>query len=98
MTKIAFPYSNISPVEIPDENLLGIFAPSTIPAPNNEQDLIEEAFRDPIGSDPLHKKVRGSRKALIVIDDYTRSTPVRSIFPRLIEEFDEGGAGTHVQE
>ena len=91
MTKIAFPYPNISPVEIPDDNLLGIFAPSVIPALNNEQDLIEDAFRDPVASDPLHKKVRGSRNALIVIDDYTRSTPVRSIFPRLIEELDAGG-------
>lgn len=78
-------------MEIPDDNLLGIFAPSIIPAPNNKQDLIEDAFRDPVGSDPLHKKVHGSRNTPIVIDDYTRSTPVRSIFPRLIGELDAGG-------
>ena len=86
-----FPIPISAPWKFRTSNLLGIFAPSTIPAPNSEQELIEDAFRDPIGSDPLHKKVRGCRKALIVIDDYTRSTPVRSIFPRLIEELDAGG-------
>jgi len=91
LTRISFPYSDISPLEIPETNLLGVFAPSTVPAPKSEHDLIEDAFLDPIGSDPLRKKVRGSRKVLIAIDDHTRSTPVQSIFPRMIEELDAGG-------
>ncbi len=91
MTTIAFPYSDIGSLEIPDQNLLGIFAPSTVSDTKSEQDLIEDAFLHPIGSDPLHKMVRGCRKALIIIDDYTRSTPVRSILPRLIHELETGG-------
>ena len=91
MTTIAFPYLSIGRLEIPESNLLGIFAPSTVPPAKSEQELIEDAFLRPVGSDPLHKSVSGCRKALIVIDDYTRSTPVRSIFPRLIDELDAGG-------
>jgi lactate racemase len=86
-----FPYSDISSLEIPEDNLLGIFAPSTAPPPKSEQELIEDAFLRPIDTDPLRKLALGCRKALIVIDDHTRSTPVRSIFPRLIDELDAGG-------
>jgi len=57
----------------------------------SEEELIEGAFLNPIDSDPLHKRVRGCKKVLVVVDDHTRSTPVRRILPRLIKELDEGG-------
>lgn len=91
MTKIAFPYPDISSLEIPEDNLLGVFAPSTVSVPKSERELIDDAFLRPIDSDLLHKCVRGGRKTLIVIDDYTRSTPVRTILPRLIDELNAGG-------
>lgn len=91
MTRITFPYPDIGPLDVADRNLLGIFSPSTMPAGKSEEELIEDAFLHPIDSDALNKRVHGCRKMLIVVDDYTRSTPVKRILPRLIAELEEGG-------
>jgi len=91
LTRITFPYADIKPLDVADHNLLGIFSPSTIPAGKSEEELIEEAFLHPVDSEPLTKRVKGCRKALIVVDDHTRSTPVGKILPRLMQELEAGG-------
>ena len=35
--------------------------------------------------------LKGRKKVLIVVDDYTRTTPVQKILPRLISELEEAG-------
>ena len=92
MTRISFPYADIKPLDVPERNLLGIFSPSTVSSSKGKEELIEDAFLHPIDSDPLHKRVRGCGKVLVLVDDHTRrSTPVRKIFPRLIRELEAGG-------
>jgi nickel-dependent lactate racemase len=95
MAQIDFPYTGIKPLDMPDENLLGIFSPANIQAGHNEEKLIDDAFLDPIGSTPLLTAVRGSKEILIVVDDFTRATPVSKILPRLIKELKEGGVNTN---
>ena len=89
--RISFPYPDISPLDIPDQNLLGIFSPSTVKAERGEKEIISEAFSHPIGSDRLSKLLKGCKKVLIVVDDYSRNTPVQKILPRLISELEEAG-------
>lgn len=91
MTRIAFPYDDIQSLDVAADTLLGVFSPSTVATTKSEEDLIEDAFLTPVGSDPLHKTVRGCGKVLILVDDHTRSTPVRKIIPRLMEELTSGG-------
>lgn len=91
MTRISFPYIDIKPLEVAERNLLGVFSPSTIPDGKDEEELIEDAFLHPIDSDPLHRRVRKGGKVLVLVDDHTRSTPVRKILPRLIRELEAGG-------
>ncbi|MEW6530786.1 MAG: nickel-dependent lactate racemase [Thermodesulfobacteriota bacterium] len=91
MTQITFPYADFKPLEVPQGNLLGVFAPSVVPTEKTEEELIEYAFLHPADSEPLSKRVRGCSKVLVVVDDHTRSTPVRKIFPRLMEELGAGG-------
>jgi len=89
--RISFPYPDIPPLDIPDQNLLGVFSPSTVKAERDEEEIISEAFSHPIESAPLSQIVKGAGEVLILVDDHTRTTPVQKIFPRLIKELEEAG-------
>ena len=89
--KIDFPYPEINPIEVPEQNLLGIFSPSTVQTEKREDQIIEEAFLQPIGSELLSERLKGCRDVLIVVDDYTRTTPVQKILPRLMKELETAG-------
>lgn len=89
--RIYFPYPDISPVDVPEGNLLGTFSPSTVHVERSEEEIIDHAFSHPIGSDPLPRMLRGCKRILIAVDDYSRHTPVQKILPRLIDELKEAG-------
>ena len=89
--RISFPYPDMSPLEIPEKNLLGIFSPSTFHIEKSEEEIVDEAFSHPVGSPPLSEMLRECRNVLIVADDYTRTTPVQIILPRLIKELKKSG-------
>jgi len=78
-------------IDVPDQNLLGIFSPLTVRVEKIEEKIIDEAFSRPIGSDPLSEILKRCKDVLIVIDDYTRTTPVQKILPRLLKELERGG-------
>ncbi len=89
--RIAFPYPEIEPLDIPEKNLLGIFSPSTVEIKKSEEEIINEAFSNPIGSSPLSETLEWCQDVLIVTDDHTRTTPTQKILPRLIRELEESG-------
>jgi nickel-dependent lactate racemase len=89
--RISFPYPKIGSVDVPEKNLLGIFSPSILKIRETKKEIIERAFSQPIGSEPLSRILKGCRNVLIVVDDHTRMTPVRAILPRLLEEIERGG-------
>ena len=89
--RIDFPYPGINSVDIPERNLLGIFAPSTLEIEKSEDQIIEEALLQPTGSSPLHEILQWCQDVLILVDDYTRTTPTQKILPRLIKELERGG-------
>ena len=89
--QINSPYPQINSIDVPDGNLLGIFSPSTVKVERSEEEIIDEALSHPIGSDPLPQMLKGCKSILIVVDDYTRHTPVQKILPRLIGKLGEAG-------
>ncbi len=89
--KISFPYPEVKPLEVKEHNLLGIFSPSIVKMKETEEEIIEKAFSHPIGSEPLSQRLRGCKDILILSDDYTRTTPVQKILPRLLEELEKAG-------
>ena len=89
--RISFPYPDMKPLEVPEQNLLGIFSPSILKIEESEEEIIEKAFSQPIGSELLSERLKGCRDVLIVVDDYTRTTPVQKILPRLLKESEIGG-------
>ena len=91
MMRHRFLYPDFPPLEIPDENILGVFSPSIVEVEKTEEAIIEEALAHPIGNNPLHRTLTGREKVLLVVDDYTRSTPVRKILPLLLKELEGAG-------
>ena len=89
--RISFPYPEMKPLEVPDGNLLGIFSPSVVAVGKSEEEIVEDAFSHPIGSAPLATMLKGHRRVLILVDDYTRNTPVHQILPRLLKELEGAG-------
>ncbi len=88
--RVDFPYA-LEGVDIPDRNLLGIFAPSVIEVSRSEEEVVADALARPVGSGRLSEVARGCSRALILVDDQTRSTPVRLILPLVINELDAAG-------
>jgi len=89
--RITFPYRDLGSLDVPEENLLGVFSPSIVKVEKSEEQIIEEALSHPIGSPPLTQILKGREKVLVVVDDYTRSTPVQKILPCLIKELERAG-------
>lgn len=90
--RISFPFPEIEDLDVPEENLIGIFSPAIVKdIEETEEDIIEKALLEPIDSIPLHKFVLGTKKILIVVDDYSRTTPVKKILPKLLLEIHKGG-------
>ncbi len=90
---LSFPYPEFKSLEIPEKNLLGIFFPCIVRIEKTEEQMIEEALFNPIGSLPLPSLFSGRERVLIVVDDYTRSTPVQKILPLLLIELEKSGIG-----
>ncbi len=89
--RIDFPYPGINSIDVPEQNLLGIFSPSKVQIGKSEEEIIEEAFSNPIGSPPLSTILEWCQDVLILVDDYTRPTPTQKILPRLMKELERGG-------
>jgi nickel-dependent lactate racemase len=91
--KLYFPYrgyEGILPVEIPDENLMGIYEPKT-ELETTEGEVLSKAFLNPIGAQRIQEELRGKKNILVLIDDATRQTPVHKILPYFIEELHSAG-------
>jgi nickel-dependent lactate racemase len=91
--RIDFPYpgyEGIAPVEVPDENLMGVFSPREFPGVDEEQ-VIAEGSAHPIGAPRLREAVRSTDRVLILIDDGTRVTPTDRVLPHLIGELHAAG-------
>ncbi len=89
--QISFPYPEMNPLDVPDKSLLGIFSPSVMTVEKSDEEVIDEAFSNPIGSVRLRQLLGGQESILVVVDDYTRTTPVQKILHRLIKELQEAG-------
>jgi nickel-dependent lactate racemase len=91
--QVGFPYpgyEQITPMQIPDRNLMGLFSPRAFPEVDERAEL-EHDFASPIGSPRLSDAVKGCRSVLVLIDDSTRPTPTARILPWVIRELHAGG-------
>lgn len=89
MKIIKFPYKGFSSVKISEDKLAGIIQPN-VPdmTKRSTEEIIKESLKNPIGL-TLKDSIHDAKKVLILIDDYTRTTPVDVILPIVIDELRE---------
>lgn len=83
---IDFPYpgyEQIAAVEVPDENLLGVYAPRSV-GQVGEEEVLAGGFAEPYGAPHLRDAVRPSDRVLVLVDDATRGTPVARLLKRVV--------------
>ena len=86
---IDFPhYKDVPDVEIPDENLLGVFS---LPSRKPDESAIRTALENPNGTPRLSELAKGKAGALIVCDDVARPTPAYKIIPYVLDELAAAG-------
>jgi nickel-dependent lactate racemase len=89
---VRFPYYRETPsVEIPEKNLIGVFAPKNIATEKPMREIIRSGIENPIQSPRLAAMVRPGNRVLILVDDNTRTTPIKEILPALLAELKNGG-------
>lgn len=63
--KYCFPYEFVDPMEIPDENLMGIYESGTGHHRKDDASIIEESIKNPIGSSRIKDMLKGDERVLI---------------------------------
>jgi len=84
MSVVRFPYPGVPPLEIPDRNLMGVFAPPALGASRSGDEILSSALAAPVGAPSLTDALKGKRNVLIVSDDHHRPTPVRIMLPPVL--------------
>jgi lactate racemase len=85
---IDFPYpgyERIAPVEVPDANLMGVYAPHAVGRVGEEM-VLAHGFGAPIGAPRLREAVKPTNRVLVLIDDGTRGTRVPRLLRRVAVE------------
>lgn len=92
--QVEFPYGKEEVLlDIPDEKLLGVYAPREHPGVSDLRAEVRRALADPIASPHLSQRARGGRSAVVVVDDVTRFVPTRELLPPVMEGLAEAGIG-----
>lgn len=77
-------------VEIPEAKLLGFLQPRSVAPLENVSELLKSKLRQPVGASPLASRAVGGR-AVVVVDDSTRSVPSAILLDAVMEELLAGG-------
>lgn len=89
---LTFPYPGIPPLVLPDSARISLLEPRKIPAsPLTETEIIQNSLRNPINRPILRDALNGKKNAIIVVDDYSRNTPVHLILPEVLREMTATG-------
>ena len=90
--KTNIPYhKSLIPIEIPDKNFVCSLVSHSENFKRNgsEQEIIERALDNPIGSQSLDELVRGKRSMVIISSDHTRPVPSRITMPIILRRVRE---------
>lgn len=90
MMRVSFPYPWCGELEVPEEALIGVFAPR-VSAVHREEETVAEALANPIGTAPLRELVRPGQHVVIICDDNTRQTPIPLLLSPVVAEFNAAG-------
>ncbi|MGB4257050.1 MAG: nickel-dependent lactate racemase, partial [Phycisphaerae bacterium] len=83
-------YRGIAPVEIPDDRLMGIYAPKALPD-TDEEKILQEGLTRPYEAPRLRHMLGPGSRVLILFDDGTRVTPIHRLLPYIVHELAAAG-------
>jgi nickel-dependent lactate racemase len=92
--RVEFPYYNdVAGLNVPDANLIGIFEPKRLEVHESVEEIVVRAFDNPIGTPSIPDMAFEAENILILVDDYTRNTPVKEVLAHLLPELYAVGIG-----
>ena len=86
-TDIRYGKDGIQRLTVPEENMIGIFAPKDVRC-RPPDDVINEAIDHPIGYDSLAEFLRGGKDVVFIVNDGTRPTPTAKVLDALGKRMD----------
>ena len=92
MKAIKVPYhKQFWTIEVPEANLQGILTSGAhdYTPTASEQELVEQALNNPIGSKKLEELVQGKKNMVIITSDHTRPVPSHVTMPILLRRIRE---------
>jgi nickel-dependent lactate racemase len=87
MAKIKVPYNKqMLEIEIDDKNIAGILESKAeeYRSGRTQEELVEQALNNPIGSGSLEELVKGKKDMVIITSDHTRPVPSKVTMPILL--------------
>jgi len=75
------------PIDIPDENLIGIFYPKDVKCRPSDE-VISESIDNPIGFESLAAFLKGGKDIVFIVNDGTRPTPTAKVLDALSSRMD----------
>jgi nickel-dependent lactate racemase len=87
MPELTLPYGNsLLSVAIPDEWLGTVALPKEVTPTRGVRRLVRLALDAPTGSPPLGEIAQPGMRVALIVDDYTRKTPIRQVLPLVLDE------------
>jgi nickel-dependent lactate racemase len=87
MPSLSLPYgNNLLSATIPDEWLGLVAIPKEVAPTRDVQALVRTALDEPQGSPPLRDLARPGMRVALIVDDYTRKTPIHQVLPLILDE------------
>jgi nickel-dependent lactate racemase len=84
--EIDIPYGQEKiPVDIPDDNLLGVFYPNKVKV-GDEKETLFQAIKNPVDSKTFDDFMVDAKDVLLIVNDQTRATPTSKILDIIYEE------------
>ena len=93
MKTIFLPYGNETlPCTLPEKCLRGVLTSNlhNYRSEFSEEELVERALQNPIGSKSLKELAKGREKVVLVASDHTRPVPSKLLIPPMLREIRKG--------
>jgi nickel-dependent lactate racemase len=92
MTKLRLPYgSGVLHADIPDSYIGVVAQPNDVRLGGEASGLIQHALDHPIASPPLSRLLQPGSKVAVIVDDFTRKTPVAQVLPLVLAQIHAAG-------
>ncbi|MDD5503081.1 MAG: nickel-dependent lactate racemase [Candidatus Thermoplasmatota archaeon] len=79
-------------VDIPDDRLCAFLKPKDLPAPAPAEIIIRGALSHPLGAESISSLISRGTRVAIVVDDQTRSSPIKEMVALVLEDLKKAGA------